>query len=444
MKTFNIFLAFIGLVFCISCTKFEDVGSDLVSDGQFTIVTDTSLSVSYQNVERDSFLAFQIDSGTFTPTQHMVALFDDPIFGNTKYVMNSQLELALTSYNFEGAEFDSAFFYLAYDTTFTPYGNYNQTQTIDIYEIDSDLPNTIYTSDQHPYKNELLGSLTFIPAPNTYIEIDSTTSLDPHIKIPLNSTFGEKILSLDSATTSNVIDFTDAFNGLAIVPREGSFDGAIKFDISYSISGINIYYRQDDTTKLATMQFSNRVPHFNTVSHDLTGSIAEDIITNDVDNPEYLLLQPGNLGVKMTFDDLSTLQGKIINNAELVWEIAGHPQDDTATYDMPFDVFMTTNDNFGSRTYISDITNYLSDSQYRLFFVGLFQENTENTGAKLSYYMNITDQMQRIVDGIDENQLFIVNTPQDVNRIRRSVIYGPGISDAKLRPKIKISYSTIN
>lgn len=444
MKTSSIFLALIGLVFCISCTKFEDVGSDLVSNGQFQIVTDTSISISFQNVERDSFLAFQIDSGTFTPTQHMVALFDDPIFGKTKYEMNTQMELALTSYNFEGAEFDSAFFYLAYDTNFTPYGNFNQTQTIDIYEINSDLPNTIYTSDQHPHNDELLGSLTFIPAPNTYIEIDSTTSLDPHIKIPLNSTFGEKILSLDSSITSNVIDFTDAFNGLAIVPREGSFDGALKFDISYSISGVKLYYRQDDTTKIASMQFSNRVPHFNTVSHDLTGSIAADILANDVDDPEYLLLQPGNVGVKMTFNDLSKLQGKIINNAELVWEIAGHPMDDTARYDMPFDIFMTKDDNFGSRPYISDIQNYLSDSQYRLYFVGLYQENTASTGAKLSYYMNITDQMQRIVSGIDANELYIVNTPQDVSRVRRCVIYGPGISDPNLRPKIKISYSSIN
>lgn len=443
MNKFSIVSAILGFALLIACTQFEDVGSDLVRGGEFDVHTITDLPILFENVQRDSFLGIHIDDLRYVPTQHFIAKFDDPIFGETEYAMNCQMQLLSSNYNFEGATFDSAFFYLAYDTNTTPYGLYDQMQTIDVYEIDGDMPNNIFTQDTFPYKDDLLGSLTFLPAHNTPIVVDTSTTLDPHIKIPLNSTFGERILALDSATASDVIAFTDEFNGLALVPRSDNFSCGLKFNLSNSITGVSIHYTQDTVSRVATLSFRTNLPHYNAISHNLENSPAQAILDENALEPEYLFIQPGNLGIKLTLEDLAPLQNKIINKAELTLEIAGHPLDDTVAYYPPFDIFMLKDDDYSSRAYISDIINHIDDSQYRLYFIGLSQENSEGNGAKLSYYLNITNQLQHIVDGKDKNELFIVTTPQDANRISRSVLYGPGASDPLLRPKLKVTYSSL-
>lgn len=431
-----------------ACTKFEDVGSGLVDDGKLQIITDTALDISFENIKRDSFIAFQnAEGGTYSPLQHLIARFQDPIFGEVQYELNAQL-VPGNSYNFEGASFDSAFFYLAYDSNFAPYGNYEQQQTIDVYELqDEEIPNEIYTVDKFQKGSELLGTLTFYPNPTEEIVVDSSETLYPHIKIPLNEKFGEKILSLDTTVTNNVIDFLEEFQGLSITPREGSFDGGLLFTLNSNVTtigGVELHYTVEDEQKTARLNFSSSVPHFTSINHNLEGSIAEDYLETPSVDPDYLFLQPGNIGVKLTFNDLSNYQGAIINNVELDWGIAGHPTDDTTIYLPAEHIFATTGDALGSRNVISDIGQYLSDNLYRTFFGGVRQENEAENGAKTSYKMNITHHFQRMVDGKVDNVIYIITTPQDVNRIRRSVIYGPGAEDPLLRPKIKVDYSTIN
>jgi hypothetical protein len=134
----------------------------------------------------------------------------------------------------------------------------------------------------------------------------------------------------------------------------------------------------------------------------------------------------------------------VINDVSLTWSVAGHPLDDTTIYQPMASVFALAKESISDRRPITDILVYQSAGAYRQYFGGGLQKNSSSSGSKYIYTFNITNQFQHMVDGSADPMIFIVPTPQDVSRINRSVIYGPGIQDESLQPKIKITYSSTN
>src|SRR5690606_25703285 len=114
-------------------------------------------------------------------------------------------------------------------TTFLPYGETGDMLTLDVYELQSrELPEQIYVTDQFETEPELIGTHTFVPSFKNQNRGDSL-SAPSHIRIPMTPEFGQRILDLDTAVTSSVLNFLDEFAGLVIKPREGSFGGAYRF-----------------------------------------------------------------------------------------------------------------------------------------------------------------------------------------------------------------------
>lgn len=441
-------------IMVFSCTQFEDVGSGLVDDENLLVGKETSLDLSFETYTRDSLIAYRKEgrSSDYIPTTHILAQLSDPVFGETAYDLTTQLQFERRGLDFEGAELDSVVFLLSYDTTFVPYGHYEQSQTLEIYELTSrDLPEIVYTTDQFEVKPERLARHTFVPDYKHQNRVDSL-SIPPHIRIPLTEEFGNRILSLDTTITSSVLNLLDEFPGIVIRPVEGEFQGGFRFfphtvgssssaNRVSEFSGIRIYYTQDDESKEAFLGITNGLHHFTTVRHEYSDTPLGAVLDENPLEPEFLYLQPAGTGVKIRFNDLSQFRGKVINDVEIKWQVAGHPMDDTTAY-RPLPSIFAVADDFDSRTPITDILMYQSSGAYRQAFKGLLIKNSTGGGSDKLYTFNITNEFQNMVDGSKEPEIFITVPPQDVSLLNRSVIYGPGIEDLEYRPSISIIYSS--
>lgn len=442
-----------------SCTQFEDIGSDLVDGDQLDISTDTMVDYELHTFQRDSLLAYvrQGLESDFVPTTHILGQYDDPVFGYTRYDMTAQVQLSPSGVDFSGATFDSAFLLLSYDTTYTPYGEADAAQTLDVYELTNrELPEKIYVEDEFDTHPDLIGTHTYTPSFKNQNRGDSLTE-PSHIRIPMTEEFGQKIIDLDTSVTSSVLAFLDEFPGFVVRPRKESFAGAYRF-FAYATSssgqtsnsnianysGIRIYYTKEGETKEAYLRMSGSLHHFSTVTHDYENSAVGSTLEDQPIQPEYMFMQPTGVGVHVDFKDVSKYQNKVINDVSLTWSVAGHPLDDTASFRPMPAIFALEKESLSEQRPITDILFYQSAGAYRQFFGGIIQDNPLTEGSKSVYTFNITNQFQHIVDGTADSEIFIVPTPQDVSRIARSVVYGPGIADPSLKPSIKITYSSTN
>lgn len=449
----------LGVATLYACTQFEDIGSDLVNDDELQIDTDTDLDYTLTTYVRDSLIAYSRkgEESDFVPTTHILGQVQDPMFGTIRYDLTAQMQFSPLGVDFSGATFDSAFLLLSYDTTFVPYGEVPGLQTLDVFELASrDLPDEVYITDQFETKPELIGSLTFEPSFKNQNRGDSLTA-PSHIRVPMAAEFGERILDLDTSVTSSVLNFLDEFPGFVIRPRPQAFQGAYRF-FAYpsqtsgqaantevaNYSGVRIFYTKDGEAKEAYLVMRAVLHHFTTVDRQTEGSVLEQVLQNQDDQPEYLFIQPTHVGVRMDFHDLHQYRGKVINNVALKWTVANHPMDDTSGY-RPMDaVFALQTDQSASHIPISDILFYQSGGAYRQYFGGILQRDTTSANNPRFYSFNITNHFQRMVNGTSEPYLYIVPTPQDVSRIARSVIHGPGSTQIDLQPRISITYSSTN
>lgn len=446
----------LGVLTIFSCTQFEDIGSDLVDDNQLEIETDTEVVYEMTTYLRDSIRSYARSGleSDYVPSAHILGQFDDPVFGITRYNLTAQVQFSQLGLDFTGATLDSAVLLLSYDTTFLPYGATGDMLTLDVFQLQSrELPEKVYVSDRFETEPDPIGTHTFLPSLKNQNRGDSL-SAPSHIRIPMSAEFGQKILDMDTTVTASVLNFLDEFPGFVVKPREGALGGAYRFyayatqssgqtantEIS-PYSGIRIYYTQEGESKEAYMVMNSSLHHFTTVAHEYEGSPVQSFISEPPADPGYVFLQPSGVGVRLDFNDLTAYQGKVINNVSLTWSVAEFPEDDTAIYTPMPSVFALGEDTPSVRRPVTDILIYQSSGAYLQYFGGLLDSGMGNARE---YTFNITNEFQRIVSGASEPVVYIVPTPEDVSRIARSVIYGPGVEDAALKPQIKITYSSTN
>lgn len=448
----------LGVLTIFSCTQFEDIGSDLVDDDQLEIETDTEVAYEMTTYLRDSIRAYArrgLDSD-YVPSSHILGQFEDPIFGITRYNLTAQVQFSQLGLDFTGATLDSAILLLSYDTAFLPYGANGDMLTLDVFELQNrELPEMVYVSDRFETEPGLIGTYTFLPSLKNQNRGDSLTA-PSHIRIPMTADFGQEILDMDTSVTASVLNFLDEFPGFVVRPREGAHGGAYRFyayatqsagqsantEIS-PYSGIRIYYTQEGESKEAYLVMNSSLHHFTTVDHEYEGSPVQPFISDHPSEPEYVFIQPSGMGVQVDFNDLSAYQGKVINNVSLSWTVAEYPDDDTTIYTPMVSVFALGEDTPSVRRPVTDILIYQSSGAYLQYFDGLLNKNS-GTGHARVYTFNITNEFQRMVSGASEPVVYIVPTPEDVSRVARSVIYGPGVENTSLKPQLKITYSSTN
>ena len=167
---------------------------------------------------------------------------NDPIFGESRAEIYTQISPGINNLQFDSLPaLDSIVLTLAFpSSTQFFYGDNDQDQLIEVFEVD--IPNpverqTSYTTDIRYDLKQKLGEATFRFPEDGFSET--------RLNIRLDNDFGtqliEKSQRANDTTFSNIANFLDYFNGIALIP--GADNSSVSFfDLKSSVSEMVIYY----------------------------------------------------------------------------------------------------------------------------------------------------------------------------------------------------------
>jgi hypothetical protein len=448
-QTLHVFagILFLGVIFA-ACNDSNDLG--------FEILPSEDLINVKSVVVKDDISAF-----TFSETglissggTSMLGSFNDPDFGSTHVNFAAQFRLSSFPQYGTNAVADSIKLYLYYRSV---YGDTLTAQNLKVYELESSLdPDKDYTQDidlKSMSYDQLLGEINYKPI----VELDSATqdTLYQLISIPIDIALGQKLISADSTDMISNDAFLEYFKGLYVEAKtiSGQVGSLLTLDASSSSSfqgsALVLYYNNDeniakeldpeeepDTLSRAFIITPNSA-RVNSIEHDYTGTVFIDNIDQEVIQDQNIYVQPtGGLKSKILIDGLETWRDSVvirgtdtikyaINRAEIIFQV------DTVTTDKdmyapPPQLLLTFIDDEGEERLPTD---YFFNPG---FYGGYMYEG-------YVYRFNITQHLQRIINGDVGNNGFYLSTGRRsyyANRVvLESPLKGSGI-------QLKITYST--
>jgi hypothetical protein len=335
----------IFLVIFSSCKKINEateLGADVIPVVDNVTTFDTTLNVQAFN---DVFTDLT-DSTRLGPVEeHFLGrITNDPLFGKSYGAVYLQLKPDATSfpYTFENRSdslhIDSVVLVLGYVET---YGDSTVQQRLRVYEINpsSDFrADTAYLvrSNTLSYTTPLSPVTTFIPQ-----TLDDSVSLfkekaKNQLRIKLDNSFGQRILSYDTATGSafhNDSTFNTKFKGFAIIPDSTIGNALIGLSLTDTNTKLAIYYRYDKggvlnkDTVVRYFRFSGTSSDANLVIRNYNGGqIAGYFGGATEDNLVFLQNTPGTFAT-IKIPGLSTLTNRVVHRAELILEEVYDPSD---------------------------------------------------------------------------------------------------------------------
>jgi hypothetical protein len=183
------------------------------------------------------------------------------------------------------------------------------------------------------------------------------------------------------------------------------------------LTRLNLYYTQRDTARLLTMPVLSTNVAVSTYNHDFAGSQVGQALDEEEENDSILFVQSmGGPSVKIELADLQPLENSVINNAQLIFNLAYLAEDDTATFS-PIEQCILEN---ADREVVDDIGQLLYSNDLDDFFGGDLVLNQDGT---TSYIFNVTKQVQSMVQGNQDPVMYLTNQFKGA-LANRTVLYG--------------------
>jgi len=412
-----------------SCNDYNELGLE--------ILPGTDL-INVKNVEiKDSITAYansEFGIVTSRTSNNLLGRFNDPVFGSTGASFAAQFRITSFPDFGENPVADSVFLYLYY-TNF--YGDTLTEQRIKVYELESSLsPDEEYTQDidlKSMASSQLIGELNFMPK----VEFDTIygDTLTQVLRIPIDLSLGDKLVSADSVNKVSNDIFLQYFKGLYIESEPvTSGPGALltmntASTSSFQGSALVVFYNNDENLDLEepdTLSWAYIITEnsarVTSISHDYTGTPFISDLDQQVKQEDKIYIQPtGGLKSRIWIGGLSGWRDSTnvsINKAELVFQV-DTVASDIATYQPPGNLTLTFVDKDGEERLPIDY--YFSPS----FYDGSL-DTTDYT-----YHFNITQHVQRVINVLDPeddnyvgNQGFYLTTGQKANDASRVVLEG--------------------
>jgi hypothetical protein len=383
----------------ISCNDSTLIGNDLLAGDDLEVEFTDTISFKVKNVQIDSTLLLETgNSDGAVLSTFLVGKLDDPIFGKSESQAFAEFKFS-SALDFQDAIIDSVVLTLQYDSLLF-YGDTLATQSVEVYRLEEELDmlDVYYSNLSFQTGMTPLGSLNnFIAKPRTNITVidttggdSDTTTLLPHIRIPLDNAFGAEILALDTMVTSNDSLFTDVFKGLNI--RSLANNTMMGFDLDGTQTRLTLYYQKDgesETANLFVNFLSFRTAEF---EHDYTGSFVNDYLDDYEQAEEFMFVQSmAGINLEIEWNDLSWLEGAIISKAEFEFTVAQLPGDDLDLYPPLESIYGHDRGTDGQFVISADMFNALSVSNLGVFG-GEVKDNADTT--QLIYTFNVSEQLQ--------------------------------------------------
>jgi hypothetical protein len=196
----------------------------------------------------------------------------DPIFGKTSASLYSQIFITTSRLRFgTNPVFDSAFLYLPYKSS---YGDTLSNMTLRIYRLTEDIIDSLHSYSNTKLNYDIsnpLGEMTFQPKPHDSAYYNGSTQA-PMLRIPINSTFGNFIMSAEDTTSlNNNVEFVKFFKGVCIVAEPQNTPGKgciLNFSLPSDYSRIQMYYHNTEDTLNYSFSFASGCSRFQNYDHN--------------------------------------------------------------------------------------------------------------------------------------------------------------------------------
>jgi hypothetical protein len=389
-------------------------------------------------VEKENFSSFTFTEGpvrTDEPSKSLLGSFYDPVFGITTINFATQFRLLDIPDFGTNPVADSIKLYLYYRVV---YGDTVTPQTFKVYELQepvySDTTNATGGSYDYPYYQDvdlkaltsgfLLGQITTTPV----VRQDSATrdTFYQQLSIPLDVSLGQRLVNATGQQMANNDVFLEFFKGLYIESEKQNSPGGsvITLEAVYSNtwqgSALAVFYKNDEFSNIDTTlfypylisPFSARV---NSIDHDYSVTAFGANLNMETQEDSLIYVQPtGGLKSKIINNELSSWRDSsniAINKAEIVFQIDTLASE-LEKYPPPSQLLFT----FINAESEEDLpADYWFDP---LFFNGFL--NTSD----YTYRFNITQHLQRIIDGQVQNDGFFLTTAIKSSQANRVVLKG--------------------
>ncbi|MEZ5083036.1 MAG: DUF4270 domain-containing protein [Bacteroidales bacterium] len=417
LKPVSFLILTIGVL--IACNKKpETIGLDLVDANKPFVGTDTTFDVFAYSVREDSVRADETSN-------NLLGSRYSETFGLANAGFYSQLRLSLVNPDFGDTPVaDSIIFSMVYKGY---YGNINSQQTVRIYQMD-----TIIKRDSIFWSNSNFGIIdtaelanySFVPNPSDSVEVDTVTKIAARLRIPMDLSFGQRLLNADSSVYETSETFIDYFNGIYVQaedmtsPGEGSI---LYFDLVSDYSNVTVYYHNNDSTDNDSLSYSfvintncsrvNRIQH--NYEQSLDYNFKQQILAGDTNLGMEKLFVQGMGGVRtvIKFPGLTEWLDSgsvVINEAKLVMTSMDYTEENDPSLSM---LLFNTNEN-GDFLVTVDQSTQGDD-----YFGGVYDEGSQ------SYYFRISLHLQDLMSGEPDYGLSLFSNGKSI-WANETVLYG--------------------
>lgn len=421
------------IVFAFGCkNEYDIIGLNLQAPDEMlgNTFSDTTTLTAY-SIREDSINTTKLSNS-------ILGYIKDPVFGLTQAGIYSQFLLSGSSVNFgNNPVLDSVILTMQYAGFF---GDTLSPLTIKVYGLSESLnkETKYYNFSQTEYNNKNLvyNNFQLLPRPTTPITIDTTT-YDSHIRIRLSDALGRKFLENPAQLADNAT-FLEFFKGLYIVATASSGSGSLLYvNMTSSVSGINIYYHNDEGTKKYALVSNSNAVFYNSFYHDYDQSTNIDF-KNQVLNgntslgKQKLYAQPlAGVKTKIDFPNLQKSfkdQDVVINKAELV---ISNVSEDELYFFQPYSL--------GLQAIVDNGISYLPDDAYYTssdYFGGTYNSTTKE------YRFRITQYIQQLLLQSESGQgIYLVVSGSGI-RGNRLIFAGTEYVDPAKRLRLELTYTT--
>lgn len=459
MKQLFFYLSCLLFVVLTACTEPITVGNDLLDGDRATLGQTIDIPFTTAVVEDDSLRTFSVDENSALSGFSFGSIQDD-VFGTFKSSVYLVPGLprsptsgfpVLPAFAFTDRNVDSVVMVMPLDTSFAFYGpgrtfryrvgkiptRVDQSQD---YYADVELTRSLIDINRD---NELTATLTSTLVYDTVYSATGDSLLSPHIRVAFDDAFLADLNMRDETTFETDSALATLFAGMFMEPLDDP-DGLIGLEPQRfgqtPISGFYFFY-QDTTAEMTPRQYrmplSLWLPRYDkTFGNSLVGGLLTD--GDDLD----LVAVAGQEGVmtEITFPDLSALQDKVINQAELQFYVENVDGYDYDVYARPDFIGLYYKDNNGNLVTISDRLFLRNSDRIEIVEAFLGGQPITDENGDIFYRPRFSVHLQRMIAGEVPNKIYMRVIPTDRDR-SRMILKGPG--NAEQPASVKVTFTEI-
>jgi hypothetical protein len=416
-----------------ACQDSSSIGSNLLEDDKFDVNLINDFSLTSSIILSDSLKTYRDNVSYDT---YSVGEIDEPLFGSKicEIYFRMGLNGSVANPDFNKATLDSMVLILTYDSLGN-YGNTDAINNLEVYELAEDISDvdSLFTEQVIAIENDIIGEKSFTAKPLDSLTIinhtDTTEQKIPaQIRVRMDQTWSEDIFSNEALYVDQAA-LEDEFKGFYIKnsPSTPSLLGVNIGANANSENGFNrlaVFYTDSLGAKqLYTFRiFSQRGMY---IEQDRSGSLVDDLSSGFADTDSLVVVE-GHRGydTKISFNDLSVLDDKIVNHASLKVYVASLPEDEMFIY-APTSILL------GYKTVDGDNSNLIQDI-FDLNVIGApldfgYGGMLEEEGNAICYRMNITKHIKDVLNSEVEPEITLI--PLLRNQYpQRTILYGAGHS----------------